>query len=210
MPLYLVPKPPRHRMMLMAWWSVAIHLGAIGGMALMRPAVAEPVPAIDARERGRMEFEEPPAEVASIPEPAIEPILEPETPPAGDWAEELPTRTPPPAAKTAIQTIKTLPGPLAVARGTGSVNHQVNSSVVASIGAWSIPKPSYPTQARRRRVQGSGAVRVATDATGRVVRAEMAPGIEPNLDAATLSFARTAWRGPPNATRLVAITFVLE
>ena len=209
MSLYLVPKPQRHRMMLMASWSVAIHLGAIGGMALMRPAATGPEPAIDASKQGRIEFEEPPAEPDSMLEPAIERKLEPETQRVSDWADEMPTPTPP-AAKTAIQLTTKSPRPLAVSRVTSAVNHSMNRPAVASIGAWVTPKPSYPDQARRRRVQGSGAVRVTTGANGRVVRAEMAPGIELNLDAATISFARAAWMGPPNATRLVAITFVLE
>lgn len=207
MPLYLVPKPPRHRMMLMAVWSVVIHLGAIGGMALMRPVAAGENSTIGASEQGRIELDEPPAEPDSILEPAIEPILEPET--KTDRADEMPTPTPQAVNQPTHFSAKS-PKPSAVSRGTSGVNRPKSRPAAASIGAWSTPKPSYPYQARRLRVQGSGAVRVTTDATGRVVRAEMAPGIEPNLDAATLSFARAAWMGPPNATRVVVITFVLE
>jgi outer membrane biosynthesis protein TonB len=75
---------------------------------------------------------------------------------------------------------------------------------------WSTPKPTYPYQARQLRRQGSGGVRVTTNGTGRVVNAEMLPGIDPLLDAVAVNFARSAWTGPPNCTRVVAITFSLE
>ena len=77
-------------------------------------------------------------------------------------------------------------------------------------GTWSTPKPVYPFQARRLRLQGSGGVRVTTDGTGRVVSAVMSPGVHPLLDATALAYARTAWKGPPNTTRTVPISFVLE
>jgi outer membrane biosynthesis protein TonB len=79
-----------------------------------------------------------------------------------------------------------------------------------SSNGWSTPKPIYPFEARRLRRQGSGGVRVTTNGRGRVVRAEMLPGIDPLLDAVAVNFARSAWSGPPNCTRVVAITFALE
>ena len=75
---------------------------------------------------------------------------------------------------------------------------------------WSTPKPVYPFQARRQHLQGSGGVRVTTNSIGRVISAEMQPGIAPMLDAAAVSHALLAWSGPPNCTRVVQITFVLE
>jgi hypothetical protein len=51
---------------------------------------------------------------------------------------------------------------------------------------------------------------VTTNGIGRVIVAEMQPGIDPALDAAATGYARLAWTGPPHQTRVVAITFSLE
>jgi hypothetical protein len=75
---------------------------------------------------------------------------------------------------------------------------------------WITPRPGYPFQARKLNLTGSGGVRVTTDATGRVISAEMSPGIHPLLDQAAISFARSSWKGPPNTTRVVPITFILQ
>ena len=100
---------------------------------------------------------------------------------------------------------------LAVGRPNGNPNAlPAKPSAGTGGGTWSTPKPAYPFQARRMRLQGSGGVRITTDAAGRVVSATMSPSIHPQLDAAALTYARTAWKGPPNTTRVVPITFQLE
>lgn len=64
--------------------------------------------------------------------------------------------------------------------------------------------------ARTMRQTGTGSVRVQTDASGRVVVAEMVQPITPPLDAATTSFARGHWSGPPNRTVVIPVTFRLQ
>lgn len=66
-----------------------------------------------------------------------------------------------------------------------------------------LPTPEHPPAFFRPPVQ-------VPQARAFFARAEMAPGIVPGLDAATLIHVRSAWTGPPNATRTVAITFGLE
>ena len=211
MSLYFTPQPPRRRMVLMLLFSMAIHGGAIGVMALVRRAPAMPDSPIEGAETG-IELIDDASEPELNAESFSDPTPEFESQITNNFADEMLGPTPAPAPAVIRASIKS-PKPVPVLRVGSTARHPGNRPAVASIGApgaWSTPKPSYPYQARRMRVQGSGAVRVTTDASGRVVRAEMAPGIDPWLDLATMSYARVAWMGPPNATKTIPITFALE
>jgi hypothetical protein len=57
---------------------------------------------------------------------------------------------------------------------------------------------------------GSGLIRVSTDSSGRVVSAVMIKPIHPTLDEPAVAWALAHWRGPPNQTKDIPITFVLD
>ncbi len=160
-----------------------------------------------------------PPEAEPPPPPPEDPIP---TPPPDEPSDAIVDSTPPPAEPTPVLRPPSPPRPAAVTPpstrprpAVGRPNGNPNAlptkpSVGTGGGTWSTPKPAYPFQARRMRLQGSGGVRVTTDATGRITSATMSPSIHPLLDATALAYARTAWKGPPNTTRVVPITFQLE
>ena len=170
-----------------------------------------------------MEFDAAPAagdptevEIVQIdPEPAVEPpieVVEIEPAPQTDISDVIPDPTPIPI-ETPRPIVAQRPAPPTKPRPRGVSGGARGPALAAggnSPGGWSTPKPTYPFQARRLRLQGSGGVRVTTNGMGRVVIAEMQPGIDPTLDAAATSHALLAWTGPPNRTRVVTITFLLE
>jgi outer membrane biosynthesis protein TonB len=189
--------------------SLLLHASFLGVAALFRfaPVVTETEAA--ARDSPEIDF------VVAEPEPPVEgpsEIAEVEQIHPADYFEAPPEPTP-------IRS--ELPRPVAVSRPAPSSAPRLRGNPGATRGTtparggnsltgWSTPKPTYPFEARRLRRQGSGGVRVTTNGSGRVVNAEMLPGIDPLLDAVAVNFARSAWTGPPNATRVVAITFALE
>ncbi len=191
--------------------SLLLHGGAIwlAGFMELAPLMTDNVAAAAMGDPTEIDF------FQVEPEPEVVPtaeIAEIEPAPTTDIWDVVPEPTP--------KTIE-LRGPIATQRVTTptklrprGVSGGSNGSALAaggnSPGGWSTPKPTYPYQARRLRLQGSGGVRVTTNGIGRVVIAEMQPGIDPTLDTAATSHARLAWTGPPNATRTVAITFLLE
>ena len=75
---------------------------------------------------------------------------------------------------------------------------------------WRTPKPPYPNSALASHIQGSGSVRISTDASGNVTNVVVTGPISPVLDANTRSFARGNWKGPPNATRTVAVIYQIR
>ncbi len=80
----------------------------------------------------------------------------------------------------------------------------------AGVQSWHTPRPPYPAAALAARFQGSGAVRVSTDASGNVASAVITSPINPILDSNTRSFARSNWKGPPNQTRTVPVTYQIR
>lgn len=81
------------------------------------------------------------------------------------------------------------------------------SSAVQAPEVWHTPKPGYPFQARKLKLAGQGSILVRTDGNGRVVVARMVRNIHPLLDSTVESFARAAWKGPPNSAKTVPVTF---
>ncbi len=75
---------------------------------------------------------------------------------------------------------------------------------------WRTPRPPYPPAALAARIQGSGAVSISTDASGKVTRVSISAPIHPLLDANTRSFALANWKGPPNATRTVPVIYQIR
>ena len=75
---------------------------------------------------------------------------------------------------------------------------------------WKISKPPYPYAMRAARAQGSGTLRVATNASGQVTEANVTQSSgSSTLDENTSHYARSFWSGPPNSTRLVPFTYQL-
>lgn len=162
--------------------------------------------------------ETPPPTPEPTPEETPEPTPEPTPDTTPEFAEETPN-TPPPTPKpvtTPASKPKLTPVPPGTKRGpvpqTGIVGGSKDPNAKPPGGApgnWSTPKPSYPFQAKKMRIQGSGGCRITTDASGRVIAAQMSPGIHPLLDSMVENYARSSWKGPPNTTRTVPITFQL-
>ena len=76
---------------------------------------------------------------------------------------------------------------------------------------WYTPRPQYPYVARAKRAQGSGAVQISTGAAGTVVSALIIQSAGNEiLDANTVTWAKSNWNGPPNATTTVPVTYKLE
>ena len=75
---------------------------------------------------------------------------------------------------------------------------------------WHTPLPPYPLIAKSARIQGSGAVRISTDSSGKVTSVVIARPINPILDAHTRSFALANWKGPPDSTRTVPVSYQLR
>ena len=62
---------------------------------------------------------------------------------------------------------------------------------------WTTPRPPYPESARKGKLSGSVRVRVSTDRNGRVKQAKVVQSSgHPELDAATVDFAKAYWSGP--------------
>ncbi len=82
------------------------------------------------------------------------------------------------------------------------------TGVESAAGRWNTPQPPYPYPLRAAHVQGSGSVRITTDASGRVVSASVVQSTGNTLmDDNTSRFARAFWSGPPNASVTVPITY---
>jgi TonB family protein len=71
--------------------------------------------------------------------------------------------------------------------------------------------PPYPYTSMRYLESGSGVVKVATDASGRVGEATMTQSTgQPRLDDATVYYALGVWRGPANSVREIPVHFVIR
>ena len=78
---------------------------------------------------------------------------------------------------------------------------------------WHLPRPSltqYPLLAKYGQLEGNGVVKVATDATGRVISVEIIRSANPILDAAIKEHARDHWHGPPDSSRTVPFAYHLQ
>ena len=187
--------------------SLLLHASFLGLAALFRfaPIVTE----TDATTGDSPDIDFVDAE----PEPVVEvpsDITEIEPIRPNDFVESLPEPTPI-RSELPRPASRSVPSSVPRSRGVpGTTRGNAPARAGNALTGWFTPKPTYPFEARRLRRQGSGGVRVTTNGSGRVVNAEMLPGIDPLLDTVAVSFARSAWTGPPNATRVVAITFALE
>ena len=211
---YFIYRPtPKRWIAIMLVLSLLIHASFLGIAAIWRTRIR---PAAKEEEPPELiaDFDAPEEDPNSTPEPTPEDTPEPtpeempdNTPEMADKVEDpTPTPTPrPPAAKP-----KLTPVPPGTKRGVVPQAGVPLGTGKPGVGFWTTPKPQYPYQARKLRLTGSGGVRVTTDATGRVISAEMSPSIHPILDQVAISYARSSWKGPPNTTKTVPITFVLE
>ena len=193
--------------------SLLVHVSLLGIAAIWRRPVKPPVVEEEPAEL-IADFDAPEESADNTPEPTPEETPEP-TPEEPDvtpeMADEEPTPTPTPREKPPAPAKPRLtPVPPGTRRGAVAQAGVPGGVGKPSSVGWVLPKPGYPFQARKMHLTGSGGVRVTTDANGRVVSATMSPGIHPMLDQAAISFARSNWRGPPNTTRVVPITFVLQ
>ena len=209
---YVYRPTPKRWIAMMVIISLLVHVTLIGIAAIWRrpirpPVVEEEPPELIA------DFDAPEENADNTPEPTPEDTPEP-TPEEPDVtpeiADEEPTPTPTPKDKPAPPKPHLTPVPPGTKRGANPQAGVAGATGKPSSVAWITPRPGYPFQARKLNLTGSGGVRVTTDATGRVISAEMSPSIHPLLDQAALSFARSSWKGPPNTTRVVPITFVLQ
>jgi TonB family protein len=209
---YVYRPTPKRWIAIMVVISLLVHVSLLGIASIWRtkvkPAAVEEEPA-----ELIADFDAPEENADNTPEPTPEDTPEPtpdEPDVTPDMADEEPTPTPTPRDKPpAPPKPRLTPVPAGTKRGAAP-----QAGVPGGVGkpgnvGWSTPKPGYPFQARKLHLVGSGGVRVTTDASGRVISAEMAPGIHPMLDQAAVSFARSSWKGPPNTTRVVPITFQL-
>ncbi len=160
-----------------------------------------------------------------IPTPDNQPTPPPDTPPPDDTpppSDEPDMETPPPKKETPKKAAGT-PYPANVKRGdhpqagvVGGVPHATKTTGTpgaAHLGAvgWHKPEPPYPAQARLAHIQGSGTVRVTTDASGRVTSAVIVQSVgSALLDFNMCSFAKENWTGPPNATNTIPFTYRLQ
>ena len=77
-------------------------------------------------------------------------------------------------------------------------------------GLWKASKPPYPYALRAARVQGSGSLRVTTDAAGHVVQAALVQSSGSTaLDDNICRYARGFWSGPANSTTTIPFTYQL-
>ena len=163
--------------------------------------------------------EPPPPEPPTPPEPDPEPVPEPMEKP--DFIEPAPAPKATPAPKPKV-VAKPAPAPPGAKTGPtprpGVVGGNVTEGKLTGtpggqkIGnqGWRTPRPPYPAAALASRIQGSGSVRISTDASGNVTNAVITGPINPVLDANTRSFARGNWKGPPNATRTVPVIYQIR
>jgi TonB family protein len=160
-----------------------------------------------------------------VPTPDSAPTPPPEdTPPPDDTPPPTddPSMEPPPPPKKEEKPRAAKPVPANAKRGehpqegvVGGVPHAEKTTGTpgfAHLGAqWHTSKPPYPAQARMSHIEGSGAVRVTTDGSGKVASAVITQSVGSGLlDHNTTSYAEANWSGPPNSTTVVPITYHLQ
>ena len=149
---------------------------------------------------------EPPA-----PEPMEKPdFVEPAPPPKAEPAPRPKVVAKPAPAPPGAKTGPTpRPGVVGGNVTQGKLTGTPGGLKVGNQG-WRTPRPPYPASALASRIQGSGSVRISTDASGNVTGVVVTAPINPVLDANTRSFARGNWKGPPNATRTVPVIYQIR
>lgn len=163
--------------------------------------------------------EAPPADLSDIPvatvEATLEPTQEPTPPP-----EEIEAPTPPPEPEEIKPEFREettppphLQHPVKIAPIKAPTVGRAGPMSISSAKALAVyaPRPSYPYEARSRRITGSGVCVVNVDtASGRVTDASMAQSINPILDNAAVSAFKN-WRFKPGTVSKVRIpiTFTL-
>ncbi len=81
----------------------------------------------------------------------------------------------------------------------------------AAKNGWFTPAPPYPESARQKGVTGECVLRVTMNASGAVVSARIAKSSgDKTLDRTIAAYAREHWRGPPQTTANVPVTFRLQ
>ena len=85
------------------------------------------------------------------------------------------------------------------------------ASSAAAKKDWFTPTPPYPESARQKGVTGECVLRVAMNASGAVVSARIVKSSgDKTLDRTIAAYAREHWRGPPEKTANVPVTFRLQ
>ncbi len=145
----------------------------------------------------------PPMEKPEIVEPKLIPKSQPKSAPKRDLPKATPAKVggAPPGAKVGDVPQQGVVG------GATKADKTTGTPGGKTVGTWRTPKPPYPPAALVSRIQGSGEVRISTDAAGNVKEVTVTRPIAPILDANTRSFARGNWKGPPNSTRTVPVIY---
>jgi TonB family protein len=152
----------------------------------------------------------PPPEDSPTPDDTPPPSDDPgmETPPPKKENKPKVSRPSPPGAKRGNPQAGVVNGVRNAEKSTGA---SVATRSGAGISSLSHPKPPYPAGALMSHIEGSGSVRVYTDSTGHVVKAEIVQSSGSGLlDHNTTSFAVANWVGAPNSTYVVPITYRLQ
>ncbi len=77
-------------------------------------------------------------------------------------------------------------------------------------GRMSNPPPPYSAAARQKRLTGNGTYKVRTDGSGNVVSVDIVKSAAFELDQMVKGYAPGHWKGPPNSSYVVPVTFVLR
>ena len=187
---------------------------AVQEQVVTQPGAEPPVPAPAPPPPPEPGPPEPPPEPPPVPmeKPEfVEPRPEPPKPPSKPVAKATPAKPAAPARAAATPAGAKV-GPVAregVVGGNVTQGKTEGTPGGQKVGAegWRTPRPPYPPAALIARMQGSGEVRITTDASGNVRDIVVTRSISSVLDANTRSFARSNWKGPPNATRIVPIIY---
>ena len=219
------PSPNRKRGLILTLAGSLLFHGSLIGVAALWPT--RPVaPPLKITEIGLVDPEPPgpqlpPSSQPSEPDPAppVAKVSEPtdDQPPIVETdPNDLTLSTPVPRAATrapsrpssATSQVRTThaPGNLPVGGPTSGVSGSPGAGV-----RWNKPKPVYPPSLRAAHIQGSGSIRVTTDASGHVVSAVITQSTgNALLDDNTCRAAKRDWSGPPNSALSVPVTYRLQ
>ncbi len=230
--LFMRRPPRRGRFVLMVVGSVLFHYAIVGVGAIFTRDTSWDIPTPPVELELADKLGDPDVReliVADTPPPEDQPTPPPdETPPPDDTPppqvdpdmvdpeQTPPPETPKPSVKPYVK--RSTPPPANAKRGPiaqeGVVGGNPNGTKTTGtpgakvVGHWTTPKPPYPQQARMAKLQGSGSLRISTDASGNVSSVSIGQSAgSPILDNAIQSYARNNWKGPPNASTTVPFTF---
>ncbi len=222
------PSPRRKRGLILTLSGSLLFHGSLIGVAALWPThpVAEKstVTVVDFGEPEPPGDLLPPAMPPNEPEAPppllkiVEPVDDNPPPPVEPGADEMSLATPAPrvAASRTPSRPAASAAPLTVQAQRGvSTNRPAvgtpGTGLSRAGGRWMTPRPAYPAPLRLAHVQGSGTVRITTDASGRVVNAAIVQSTgNALLDDHASRAAKNAWSGPPNATTAVPVTYRLQ